>query len=88
MYIFRTFKLMNVNTAPSNPPMIPIITVGIKAKMFNPMPWLICNETSSTKQNEEGRPPQTAAEGHWEFKLGGVSGKGIKSHFFKELKLN
>lgn len=38
-----TFRLMNVNTAPSNPPMIPRITVGMKARMFKPMPWLIWN---------------------------------------------
>lgn len=47
-----TFRLMKVNTAPSNPPMIPRITVGMKARMFKPMPWLIWNIVYT------GLPPQ------------------------------
>ena len=44
--IYCTFKLINVNTVPNSPPIMPIITVGMNARIFKPMPWLICNETN------------------------------------------
>lgn len=50
-----TFRLMKVNTAPSNPPMIPRITVGMKARMFKPMPWLIWNIIYTGLPQKEGR---------------------------------
>lgn len=38
IHILYTFKLRKVNIAPNKPPMTPIITVGMNAKMFNPIP--------------------------------------------------
>ena len=46
IHTYCTFKLINVNTAPNSPPIMPIITVGMNARIFKPMPWLICSETN------------------------------------------